>query len=571
MPAAAAVHLAPLPTRAQPHTSGPFPPQSKPTAASLSQWNALLSGHSRAGRHADALALLPPLLAASEGLAPDRFTLPPAARSCVFLRDGAAAGRQVHALAAKLGLAGDDPFVANSLVSMYGRCGSFGDAEKVFAGMPAAARNLVSWNALMAALSSGDPRRGLEVFRDCLVGTAEAPDEATLVTVLPMCAALEWPRTGRAVHGLAVKSGWTAAARVSNVLVDMYAKCGQLVDAERVFLDASDTNVVSWNVMLGGYARSGEASAAFGLLREMLQADEHGVPADEITVLSVLPACSGPPELAKLRELHAFTTRRGLDSTGDMVPNALMAAYGRCGRLLHASRVFAGIIRSKSVSSWNALIGAHAQNGEANAAIELFIQMNNNACGLKPDWFSIGSLLLACTNLKHLLHCKATHGFILRNGMEKDPFIRVSLLSAYIQCSRVSLARVLFDDGAEDNDEVSWNTMIAGYSQNGLPGEALQLFREMQSMAGRGRWSPLISATSALMACSELSSVRLGKEMHCFALKSDLCELNDRHVLKVRIRGRRQGLLRSAAGERHGFMDNNDHRIRCQWSGERSC
>uniref|UniRef100_A0ACD5WL63 Uncharacterized protein n=1 Tax=Avena sativa TaxID=4498 RepID=A0ACD5WL63_AVESA len=524
MPAGAAVHLAPLPARAQPHASGSLPPQSKPTAASLPQWNALLAGHSRAGRHADALALLPPLLAASEGLAPDRFTLPPVARSCGFLRDGTAAGRQVHALATKLGLAGDDPFVGNSLVSMYGRCGRFGDAEKVFDGMPAASRNLVSWNALMAAFSD-DPQRGVEVFRNCLVDisrTAEAaPDEATLVTVLPMCAALGWPGTGRAVHGLAVKSGWTATARVSNVLVDMYAKCGELADAERAFPETP--SVVSWNVMLGVYAKNGEAGRAFGLLRGMQTDEEHGVPADEITLLSVLPTCSGPPELAKLKELHAFTIRRGLDSTGDMVPNALIAAYGRCGRLLHAGRVFAGI-RSKSVSSWNALIGAHAQNGEASTAIELFIQMNNNAVGLKPDWFSIGSLLTACGNLKHLLHCKATHGFILRNGMERDSFIRVSLLSAYIQCGQESFARALFDDEVVENDEVSWNTMIAGYSQNGLPGEALQLFREMQSMAGRGRWSPLISATSALMACSELPAVRLGKELHCFALKSDLCE-----------------------------------------------
>ncbi|KAK1621239.1 hypothetical protein QYE76_026756 [Lolium multiflorum] len=288
MPAAAVVHLGPLPTRAQPHSTNPPPPPVKPTAASLPQWNALLAGHSRAGRHAEALALLPPLLAASEGLAPDRFTLPPTAKSCGFLRDGATTGRQVHALAAKLGLASDDPFVANSLVSMYGWCGSAEDAEKVFDGIPSASRNLVSWNALMAALSAS-PRRGIEVFRDCLVDLSEAaPDEATLVTVLPMCAALGCPGTGRAVHGLAVKSGWAAAARVSNVLVDMYAKCGELPNAERAFLQASESNVVSWNVMLGGYARNGEAGAAFGLLREMQQTEERGVPAYEITVLSVL-------------------------------------------------------------------------------------------------------------------------------------------------------------------------------------------------------------------------------------------------------------------------------------------
>ncbi|KAE8811016.1 pentatricopeptide repeat-containing protein [Hordeum vulgare] len=508
----ATVHLAPLPHRAQPHASKPPPPPAQPVALSLPQWNALLADHSRAGRHADALALL----AASEGIAPDRFTLPPAARSCGFLRVGAAAaGRQVHALAAKLGLPGD-PFVGNSLVSMYGRCGRVEDAEKVFGGIPDAARNIVSWNALMAALS-GDPRRGLELFRDCLVAVGGMVDEATLVTVLPMCAALGWSETGRAVHGLAAKSGWDAPARVGNALVDMYAKCGELADAERAFPEAP--SVVSWNVMLGAYTRNREAGAAFGLLRDM-QIKEHGsVPADEITVLSVLPACSGPTELSRLRELHAFTVRRGLDAASDKVPNALVAAYGRCGRLLHADRVFTDI-RRKTVSSWNTLISAHAQQNTA-AAIELFIQMTN-ACGLKPDGFSIGSLLMACADPKHLLHVKATHGFILRNGLERDIVIRASLLSAYIRCSRTEhLARVLFD-AMEEKGEVLWIAMISGYSQNGLPGESLQLFREMQSV--EGHCSSVISATSALMACSELSSVRLGKEMHCFALKADLCD-----------------------------------------------
>uniref|UniRef100_A0A0D9VAX1 DYW domain-containing protein n=1 Tax=Leersia perrieri TaxID=77586 RepID=A0A0D9VAX1_9ORYZ len=488
-----------------------------PTPASLPRWkwNALVADHSRSGRHAQALALLPPLLAASDGLVPDAFTLPPAARSCGALRDSSA-GRQLHALAAKLGL-DDDPFVGNSLVSMYGRCGRVEDAGKVFDGMPS--RNLVSWNALMSAVSdAGLPRRGLELFRECLV-LGMAPDEATLVTVMPMCTALGWLETGRAVHGLAAKSGLDWEPRVNNVLVDMYAKCGNVADAERAFsLYSSERNVVSWNVMLRGYARNGVVDAAFGLLQEMQI--EHGVPADEITMLSILPACLGPSELARLREIHSFIVRRGLDLTADMVPNALIAAYGRCECLLYADRVFAGI-QSKTISSWNAMISAHAQNGEANAAIQVFLGMV--ACGFKPDWFSIGSLLLACADLKHVLYCKAIHGFILRNGLEIDSFTTNSLLSVYIQCGRESYARILFDALGEEKDEVSWNTMIAGYAQNGLPDESLEMFREMQSSVG-GHWPSLISATGALMACSQLSAVRLGKEMHCVALKGDYCK-----------------------------------------------
>ncbi|KAG8053766.1 hypothetical protein GUJ93_ZPchr0001g30929 [Zizania palustris] len=484
-----------------------------PPASSLprSRWNALLADLSRAGRHAQALSLLPPLLAASDGLTPDGFTLPPAAKSCGALRDSSA-GRQLHALAAKLGL-DDDPFVANSLVSMYGRCGRLEDADKVFGTMPN--RNLVSWNALMSAFSdAGMPRRGVELFQECLM-VGVAPDEATLVTVLPMCTALGWLETSRAVHGAAVKSGLVGEPRVTNVLIDMYAKCGEVADAERAFLHStSERSVVTWNVMLAGYARNGEADAAFGLLQEMQM--EQGLAPDEITMLSVLPVCSA---LGKLRELHSFLIRRGLHLTGDMVPNALIAAYAKCGCVPHADRVFAGI-RSKTISSWNAMIGAHAQNGEAGMAIQVFLGMVDS--GIKPDLFTTGSLLLACGRLKHLLYGKAIHGFILRNALDRDSFTINSLLSAYIQCRNESCARLLFD-ASEEKDEVSWNTIIAGYSHNGLPEQSLQMFRRMQSTGG-GHWPPLISATGALMACSQLSAVRLGKEMHCVALKADYCE-----------------------------------------------
>ncbi|PHT38124.1 hypothetical protein CQW23_21697 [Capsicum baccatum] len=73
----------------------------------------------------------------------------------------------------------------------------------------------------------------------------------------------------------------------------------------------------------------------------------------------------------------------------------------------------------------------------------------------------------------------------------------------------------------EDKNVVSWNVMVAGYFHNALPDKAVCLFRHMVSC----RFQPdEISVTSALWACSTLSAVRLGKEIHCFALKTNLIE-----------------------------------------------
>ncbi|PHT72627.1 hypothetical protein T459_23412 [Capsicum annuum] len=131
-----------------------------------------------------------------------------------------------------------------------------------------------------------------------------------------------------------------------------------------------------------------------------------------------------------------------------------------------------------------------------------------------------GSLLVACSHLK-LLDCGILiHGFVLTNDLETDMSTRVSLVSFYMNCGKPELARCLFDR-IEDKNVVSWNVMVAGYFHNALPDKAVCLFRHMVSC----RFQPdEISVTSALWACSTLSAVRLGKEIHCFALKTNLIE-----------------------------------------------
>ncbi|XP_010920594.3 pentatricopeptide repeat-containing protein At1g18485 [Elaeis guineensis] len=478
----------------------------------LFQWNAMISGYARNELWDEAIDLFHRLMSTTD-IKPDNFTLPCVLKSCGALLD-VERGRTVHGITLKLGL-GADTFISNSLISMYGKCGFIDDAAQVFETMPA--RNLVSWNTMLCGLSdNGLPEEGFDLFREMMSVGEESmrPDEATVVTVLPMSAGKGWLEIGRAVHGLSVKSELVPELRVSNALIDMYAKCCCLLEARRLFSRMLGRNVVSWNAMIGGCARNGDVDGTFDLLREMSMED--GVKANEVSVLSALPACLGPAELPNVKELHGYVIRNKLQ-TNDLVSNALIAAYSKCGSLESAGHVFDGM-EMKTVSSWNALIGGYAQNGDPSKAVDLFLQMTS--LGIEPDWFSIGSLLLACAHLKDLLNGRSIHGFVLRNGLEKDSFIKISLLSLYIQCGETSASRALFD-AMEEKDSVSWNAMIAGYSQNGLPDDSLKLFRRLL----RDRYEPsMIAMTSAFMACAELSALRLGREAHGFALKANFCE-----------------------------------------------
>lgn len=470
-------------------------------------YNALLSGFTRNALFRDAVLLFRDLLHARE-LVPDNFTLPCVMKACAGLAD-AELGKVVHGLALKVGVF-SDVFVGNALIAMYGKCGFVEGAVKVFETMPL--RNLVSWNSIMSAYSENG------AFGECcgvftgMLSEEEGlvPDIATMVTVIPACAALGDVRMGMVLHGLAFKLSVSEEVTVNNSLLDMYLKCGYSREA-RVFFDMNGgKNVVSWNTMIGGYSKEGDYCGVFGLLREMQR--EEKVKVNQVTVLNVLPACSEEILLLSLKELHGYAFRHEFQKD-ELVANAFIAAYAKCGALDCAERVFCGIER-KTVSSWNALIGAHAQNGILRKALNLYVVMRDS--GLDPDGFTIGSLLLACSRLKFLRCGKEIHGFMLRNGLENDEFIGISLLSLYIQCDSMLPAKLFFDM-MENKSLVCWNAMISGFSQNELPCEAIDIFRQMLSS---GIKPQEIAVTAVLGACSKVSSLRLGKEVHSFTLKA---------------------------------------------------
>ncbi|XP_043715879.1 pentatricopeptide repeat-containing protein At1g18485 [Telopea speciosissima] len=478
----------------------------------LFQWNALISGYTRNMLWDDALAVFCELLSVTS-LRPDNFTFPCVLKACAGLTC-LGLGQSVHGMAVKMEMS-SDIFVGNALIAMYGRCRVLEDAVKVFRSM--SMRSLVSWNTVISVSSeNGFSGQNFNLLREMMVCEEDLrPDDATLVTILPVCAGEGDVEMGRVVHGLAMKLGLSQEITVNNALIDMYTKCGYVADAFILFENSKQRNVVSWNAMIAGYSREGDVFGTFNLLRRMQMEEEVGATkADVITILNVLPACLEQSELRSLKELHGYAFRNGFHFD-DLVASALLAAYAKCGSLSSANDVFYSLL-TKTVSSWNAIIGGYAQNGDPSMAIDLFLKMMHS--GLEPDRFSIGSLLLACANMKSLKYGKTIHGFILHNGFETDPYIGISLISLYIRCGRTLSARALFDRMGERN-LIAWNSMISGYSQNGHPDEALDLFRQMLQ---EGTRPYEIAITSIFGACAQLSALRLGKEIHCFALKEDL-------------------------------------------------
>ncbi|ONK55857.1 uncharacterized protein A4U43_C10F1680 [Asparagus officinalis] len=279
--------------------------------------------------------------------------------------------------------------LSSKLLRLYAVAGRIEDAHQLFDEMPD--RNKASafvWNSLI----SGYVERGL--FEDAMAVYYQMeeegiePDGFTFPRVLKACAGIGSVQIGEGVHRHIVRCGFGNDVFVLNALVDMYAKCGDIMRACRIFERITDRDSVTWNSMLVGYIRHGLVFEALDTFRGMIST---GLDPDSIALSAILVKLSSIEKFGL--EIHCWVLRRALDQNLSVV-NALIGFYSERNQLNRAMMIFEGI-REKDLVSWNAIISAHCQDSKVLA---LFQQMEE--CGQLPDKVTFVSVLSACANLR---------------------------------------------------------------------------------------------------------------------------------------------------------------------------
>jgi pentatricopeptide repeat protein len=97
------------------------------------------------------------------------------------------------------------------------------------------------------------------------------PDSVTFVGLLNACASVVVLEQGRCVHQQILQSGLESDVFVGSSLVDMYAKCGSIVDAWSVFHKMPYRDVVTWNALVLGHVKCGQGQKALELFQQMQQ------------------------------------------------------------------------------------------------------------------------------------------------------------------------------------------------------------------------------------------------------------------------------------------------------------
>ncbi|KAL5758121.1 hypothetical protein ACOSP7_020732 [Xanthoceras sorbifolium] len=430
----------------------------------LFSWNVLIGGYGKAGFFDEALSLYQKLLWVG-GVKPDVYTFPCVLRTCGGVPD-LKRGKEVHVHVIRFGFEADVD-VVNALITMYVKCGDLGSARLVFDGMRR--RDRISWNAMISGYFENEEcLEGLRLFitmREVLMD----PDFMTLSSVISACELLGDETIGKQIHGYVTKMGFLNDVSVCNSLMKMYSSFRNWEEAENIFRRMESKDLVSWTTMISGYENSLLPEKAIETYK-MMEAD--GIRPDEITIASVLSACSCLGKLDLGIELHELAKRTGFISYL-IVANTLIDMYSKCKYIDKALEVFHQI-PVKNVISWTSIIFGLRLNNRCFEALIFFRQMKLN---LKPNSVTLVSVLSACARIGALMCGKEIHAHALRTGVAFDGFIPNALLDMYVRCGRMEPAWNQFY--LSKRDVAAWNILLTGYAERGQGKPAVEFFNRM--------------------------------------------------------------------------------------------
>ncbi|KAM7253074.1 hypothetical protein ACFE04_025692 [Oxalis oulophora] len=384
-------------------------------------------------------------------------------------------------------------------------------------------------------------------------------------------------RLAKIVHAQSLTHDFCSEGLLAKAILDLYAKCGNVDLAHKVFKGLQEVDIFAWNSILSMYSKQWlleDVVKSFALLMN------GGVLPNDHTFAVVLSACARLGYADYGRQVHCNVIKAGFDNASYCV-GALINMYAKCNCIGYAQRVLDGVVDVDTVS-WTSMISGYAQAGLPEEALKVFEKMQrvgrvpdqvaygtvinllfglgklDDACKLffqivKPDvevWnhmisgyakrgyeveaidffremrksgvessrSTLGSILSAIANLSFIDFGFLIHSEAIKQGLESNVYVGSSLVKMYSQCGKMEYAEKVFN-ALHKRNLVLCNAMLAGYSQNDYANEVLKLFSNIKA---DGFHPDDYTYTSILKACASLEFLEIGQQLHTVIVKDNL-------------------------------------------------
>lgn len=429
-------------------------------------------------------------------------------------------------------------FLLNRAIESYGKCNCLEDAKELFDEMPT--RDGGSWNAMITAYTrNGRAEDALGLFSK-MIGEGVFASEVTFASVLGSCGAALQLCLSRQVHGLVVKYGYVGNVILESSLVDVYGKCGAMVDARRMFDEIENPNDVSWNVIVRRYMEMGEGIEAINMFAKMIRMKVRPM---SFTVSSAILACLSIGGLEEGLQIHGFSIKTNLEEDevvsstlismhakfGDLesarsifdLPcsknlinyTSMVSGYAMSGRMMEARELF-DEMPERTVIPWNVMLAGYTRSSEWDKALEFVILMRSKT--READHVTLGLILNIAAAIPDLELGKQVHGYAYRHGFYTNLFVGNALLDMYGKCGNLTRARIWFYEMSHLRDKVSWNALLTSYARHGLSEQAMVIFWKMLEDTKPSKFT----FGTLLAACANIFALEIGKQIHAFMIRN---------------------------------------------------
>ncbi|KAL8223280.1 hypothetical protein R6Q57_020679 [Mikania cordata] len=313
-------------------------------------WNMMIQTYAHSGLSTEALGVYKEMC--EQDVVIDKYTVTFVLKACGIVKDEMS-GRVIHGHVTKCGFY-FNVFVGNALVALYAKCQMMEACRHVFDEIPE--KDVVSWNTVISGCANNDRFiEALELFHTFLQDESfSAPDHATLVSILPVCAQVAEIRLGYWIHCYTIKIGLTRDTMVGSGLIAMYGNSGHLDYARQVFDEISERNIMVWTAMMRGYGMHGNPQEALNLFSNFLEGGFHP---DGVVFLCLLSTCSHVGLVEEGREIFKQMEDYGVE-IGHEHYACMVDLYGRAGLLLEAVEFIKLMPMLPGKDVYGALLGA---------------------------------------------------------------------------------------------------------------------------------------------------------------------------------------------------------------------
>ncbi|KAK4373226.1 hypothetical protein RND71_008610 [Anisodus tanguticus] len=397
-------------------------------------------------------------------------------------------------------------------------------------------------NQITKLVSNGLYKEAINLYSH-LHSSSLYPTKFTFPYLFKACAKLKAIPQGQILHTHLIKYGFNTDVYAATSAIDMYMKFTLVDSALKVFDEMPQRNIASVNASISGFCQNGchvEAFRMFGLLFSGLK-----IRPDSVTIASVLSGCEN---INHGVQMHCWGIKIGVEMD-IYAATSILTMYLSCADCVSATRLFESV-EYKNVVCYNAFISGLLQNGVEEVVLDVFKQMLLDE---EPNEVTLISVLSGTANLKNVKFGRQVHGFIVKIELQSHTMVGTALVDMYSKCGFWLCAYGVFKEMGDNRNLITWNSMITGMMLSEQTEKAVELFVQLESEGLKpdsATWNSMIigfsllqkeaeafmffrkmlsdsvvpspkSITSLLTACSSLSSLRRGQEIHGYIFRTE--------------------------------------------------